>query len=442
MTDQPASTPASAGERPVTPPNQQQASVVKDTPIRPKISVHSAFAIDMPNKSKLHRRLAHETRGQYIGPMPPHDFVDQFMPWNTNNRTYLALEPSPERVEALQAMGTMPERQRYTKFVDALSGWPVDDFKVAEATKRKVMQCFIDLKDTHSHRDVACASLGVDYTAYNSRTGPRRPTRAHVRTMDFANLEFFAEDKGSVRSDGFIDPPGDEYTHQDYFRTEFVASVEDESEQSPDVDLDEEDEDEDEDEDEEELDIPATDEEPADVIEKDLPDEQTVEKEPESSTDYPFENHTDPGIDTRGQIACYAGVTMGVQFRLHMFSILLCGRYARFIRWDRSSAIVSRRFDFVDNPGIIFDFFKRYAQLTHAQRGFNPDVSLATKQQGITVRQQLRKFAPEYWCGQALDLSQERIAEIDTQSFEDSHHLDVPHVEDLFTSSKKANLYT
>ncbi|KAF8645316.1 hypothetical protein AX16_007913 [Volvariella volvacea WC 439] len=362
----------------------------------------------MPDKSKLYRRLAKETRGHYVGPMPPHDFVGQFMPWNTNNGTYLALEPSSERVEALQAMGTMPERQRYTKFVEALSGWPVDDFTVAKTTKRKVMKCFIDLKDTHSHRDVACASLGVDHSAYNARSGHGILTRAHVRTMDFANLEFFAEDKGSVRSDGFIDPPGDEYTHQDYFHTEVVAPVEDENEQSPDADL--------EDEEEEDLDIPAADQNFVDVV-SEVQDEQIVEEEPKFLTDFPFENHSDSGINTRGQIACYAGVTMAVQFRLHMFSILLCGRYARFIRWDRSSAIVSRRFDFVDNPYIVFDFFKRYGQLTHAQRGFNPDVSLATKDQGVTVRRQLRKFAPEYWCGRALDLSQEKIAEIDTQSF-------------------------
>ncbi|KAF8652774.1 hypothetical protein AX16_004166 [Volvariella volvacea WC 439] len=359
----------------------QPSPVAENPPIKPKISVHSAFAIDMRDKSTLNKRLAQETRGHYVGPMPLHEFVDQFMPWNTNNQKYL---------------------------VDALSGWPVDDFKVAETIKRKLMQCFIDLKDTHSHRDVACASLGVDYSAYNVRKGPRRVTRSRVRTMDFVNLDFFAEDKGSDRSDAFVDPPGDEYTHQGYFRTDVVASVEDENEQFSDADLDSDE--------EEDLDVPATYEKLANVIEE-VQDEQTVEEVPKSSPDYPFESHMGPGIDTRGQIACHVGVTMAVQFRLHMFSILLCGRYARFIRWDRSAAIASRRFDFVDNPRIVFDFFKRYAQLTHAQRVFDPGVSLATKQQGIAARRQLRKFALEYWCGRALDLPQERIVKNDARPF-------------------------
>ena len=38
---------------------------------------------------------------------------------------------------------------------------------------------------------------------------------------------------------------------------------------------------------------------------------------------------------------------MLLTFRVHIFCVLVCGTYARFIRWDRDGAIVIRRFDYV-----------------------------------------------------------------------------------------------
>ncbi|KAK0472345.1 hypothetical protein IW261DRAFT_1286387, partial [Armillaria novae-zelandiae] len=61
---------------------------------------------------------------------------------------------------------------------------------------------------------------------------------------------------------------------------------------------------------------------------------------------FPFENDSIKGHKTHGQISCYVGVTMMVQHCSHLFTILVCGRFARFIRWDQSGAIVSKRFDY------------------------------------------------------------------------------------------------
>ncbi|KAG7442422.1 uncharacterized protein BT62DRAFT_905964, partial [Guyanagaster necrorhizus] len=75
------------------------------------------------------------------------------------------------------------------------------------------------------------------------------------------------------------------------------------------------------------------------------------------------------------QIASYAGAIMMLQYRSHLFTILICGRFARFIRWDRTGAIVSRRFDYTKRPDLVFDFYKRFSQLSPSQRGNDTNVS-------------------------------------------------------------------
>ncbi|KAF8657316.1 hypothetical protein AX16_002238 [Volvariella volvacea WC 439] len=74
-------------------------------------------------------------------------------------------------------------------------------------------------------------------------------------------------------------PPGNEYTHKDYFYTDIAASVEDEDKECPDVDLDED----------EDLDVPATGVGPVEkgVGDEEILDERTMKKEPESSLEFP-----------------------------------------------------------------------------------------------------------------------------------------------------------
>jgi len=56
-------------------------------------------------------------------------------------------------------------------------------------------------------------------------------------------------------------------------------------------------------------------------------------------------------------------LTRGSQFRVHTFTLSICGRSARFIRWDRSGATVTRSFDYIKEPHILASFFWRYAHL-------------------------------------------------------------------------------
>lgn len=142
----------------------------------------------------------------------------------------------------------------------------------------------------------------------------------------------------------------------------------------------------------------------------------TLDADPRPDADYPFENQTAQGRKTRGQLASYGGATMICQFRNHLLSIFTCGRYARFIRWDRSAAIVSARFDFVDHPDILFDFFKRFSQLTDGQRGIDTTARPATKKQAERTRQVMQSYAPEYWMGRAVTRYRKEV-DIASESF-------------------------
>lgn len=83
-------------------------------------------------------------------------------------------------------------------------------------------------------------------------------------------------------------------------------------------------------------------------------------------------------LDTQGQIAMYATMQLARQHRMFAFSFLICGSRARFIRWDRGGAIVTRSFDYVKQPEILTEYLWRYGQMTPIQRGLDPTARSAT----------------------------------------------------------------
>ena len=54
-----------------------------------------------------------------------------------------------------------------------------------------------------------------------------------------------------------------------------------------------------------------------------------------------FENDSDVSRLNRGQLCSYAAAHTGSQFRVHIFTLSICGLSARFIRWDRRGATVT-----------------------------------------------------------------------------------------------------
>jgi hypothetical protein len=78
-----------------------------------------------------------------------------------------------------------------------------------------------------------------------------------------------------------------------------------------------------------------------------------------------------------GQLASYAAAHYGRQFRVHIFSVLICVRFARFIRWDLDGATVTWHFDYINNADNLATFFWRYALLDRRQHGYNTSVLAA-----------------------------------------------------------------
>ena len=87
------------------------------------------------------------------------------------------------------------------------------------------------------------------------------------------------------------------------------------------------------------------------------------------------------GENTRGQCALYAANQLAYQHRLFAFSLVICGRRVRFIRWDREGAVVSAGVDCSTNPSLVVDFLQRFNQMTAEQRGLDPTATPATPEE-------------------------------------------------------------
>ncbi|KAH8099749.1 hypothetical protein BXZ70DRAFT_907768 [Cristinia sonorae] len=115
----------------------------------------------------------------------------------------------------------------------------------------------------------------------------------------------------------------------------------------------------------------------------------TTDEEEAKTLDY----DTEKALETQGQLALYATRQLARQHRTFAISILICGSHARFIRWDRSRAVVSERFNYVEQPRILAVFFWRYGQLTDVQRGFDPTARLATKEEADLLAEKIKEHA-------------------------------------------------
>ena len=106
-----------------------------------------------------------------------------------------------------------------------------------------------------------------------------------------------------------------------------------------------------------------------------------------------FERAEQGPIRNRGEIDSYAAAIAGSQFRVHLFSVSICGSYARFIRWDRMGAIVTRRFDYTKNPDMLRTFFWRYSHLDLCGQRYDLTDHVAPEED----IQQLGDFEPASW---------------------------------------------
>jgi hypothetical protein len=87
------------------------------------------------------------------------------------------------------------------------------------------------------------------------------------------------------------------------------------------------------------------------------------------------------GHNTRGQCLLYAANQLGYQHRLFAFSLVICGKKARFIRWDREGVVVSAEIDCSKRHELVIEFLQRFNQLTAEQRGLDPTAVPATPEE-------------------------------------------------------------
>ncbi|KAI0641668.1 hypothetical protein C8Q79DRAFT_918903 [Trametes meyenii] len=74
----------------------------------------------------------------------------------------------------------------------------------------------------------------------------------------------------------------------------------------------------------------------------------------------------------RGQVITYAELVFRVQHRTALFMLLVIGRRFRFLRWDRSGAIVTRAVDYVANPEVLCEFLWRMSLQSKEALGIDP----------------------------------------------------------------------
>jgi hypothetical protein len=103
----------------------------------------------------------------------------------------------------------------------------------------------------------------------------------------------------------------------------------------------------------------------------------------------PFECDTEAAKDTKGQIASYAAAQLAAQFRVHIFTILICGGYARILRWDRSGTVVTAAFPYHSERHLA-DFFWRYDLASPEERGVDISVSMPSQTEDKLARQHLK----------------------------------------------------
>lgn len=82
--------------------------------------------------------------------------------------------------------------------------------------------------------------------------------------------------------------------------------------------------------------------------------------------------------DTRAQITRHVSEIFLRQHRAFIFIVVICGQRARLMRWDRCGAILTRAFDFTEDPEPLLRFTRWLATASRAQQGFDTSVEPAT----------------------------------------------------------------
>ncbi|GJE91967.1 hypothetical protein PsYK624_081190 [Phanerochaete sordida] len=113
----------------------------------------------------------------------------------------------------------------------------------------------------------------------------------------------------------------------------------------------------------------------------------------DASVEYEAFDHLTPeGTAARRSLISHAKAMFTRQHRVFLFQVVLVGRFARLIRWDRSGAVVTQRFDYVADPRYLCEFMWRFSHMSDEQRGWDHSVSAASRKEAALFKNAVQEL--------------------------------------------------
>ena len=100
-------------------------------------------------------------------------------------------------------------------------------------------------------------------------------------------------------------------------------------------------------------------------------------------------------VAAQGQLVAYATEVFNQQHRTHLFLVLLHKSHARIFRFERSGAVVTEMIPYKEQGHVLVEFLWKYSQMTRAEQGFDPTVTLATETESLRAKEALIAFYPD-----------------------------------------------
>ncbi|KAF9456476.1 hypothetical protein BDZ94DRAFT_1241514 [Collybia nuda] len=112
-------------------------------------------------------------------------------------------------------------------------------------------------------------------------------------------------------------------------------------------------------------------------------------------TEWEFESQANKGRDCQGQLTKYPIEWCSRGHLTFAFTILIFGSSARFIRWDRSAAVVSEKFSYKMNRQPLGEFLWYFTRMDDVGRGKDDTVREASVEETRTAHDKLKKWKPK-----------------------------------------------
>ena len=321
-------------------------SIFQTTPVKPKVDALLRWSYQLPDLQELRRKLSEDMRAHWVGLPSPQDFMSYFMDRAPEpvplNVSFPSVAGKAENDMYMPLVRTSPVSipffilfQRFCcKFKTVLKYrlCPNLPFYIT-AHARKTRDQLRPDGGAEEHPSLWKSGSAPSTSAVVIDAGNRRQTRSMTRTTAKP-----------------APPPAPKHVPFDWHTHGLIAEFKDTAKQDPFYDL---------------------------------------EQAREFGT---IERSDDTSYLVRGQLAQYASQLFNHQHRTHAFQLFVVGNYARFIYWDRAGAVVSSRFNYVENPEILAEFFWMYNHMPPVRRGWDASVSEPSKKEVLTFRTAVKKL--------------------------------------------------